>query len=267
MKKVENTFYCLSLNVLEPKPIYYKQLSEKPITFPKYSWSFQTPSEDSIIQYINLKFTGTTSLHISLYFDEEWFKKNLADSPLFIESKLDEFIRSGKGFLFSPFEDVNYIKEQFSIFESLLGVEAETNPANNILSLKLRSLNLLFDFFKHSQTSPIVIHHYAIHDDEQEAVSKTEKYLVEHLFDKFPGIDFLAKKFGISESKLKSDFKFYFGKPLFQYFQEKQMQLAKELFRGSNVQVKEIAYKFGYENTGKFSATFKKFHGILPSEV
>jgi AraC-like DNA-binding protein len=266
-REPENTFYCLSLNNIEPKPIFYKEFSEKRVTFPKYSWSLQSPSDTSIIQYINLKFSGTTSMHISLYFDEHWFQQNLADSTFFIESKLGDFIKSGKGFLFTSIDEANYTKEQFKIFESLLGVGADTMATNNLLSLKLQSLNLFFNFFKHCQIAPVTIQHYAIHDDELDAVPRVEKYLVEHLSDKFPGIDMLAKKFGISETKLKNDFKLYFGKPIYQYFQEKQMQLARELLSGNDVQVKEIAYKFGYENTGKFSAAFKKFHGILPSEV
>lgn len=58
-----------------------------------------------------------------------------------------------------------------------------------------------------------------------------------------------------------------YGKPVFQYFQEKQMHLAKELIHENQMLIKEISYKFGYENTSKFSAAFKKHHGILPSEV
>lgn len=98
-------------------------------------------------------------------------------------------------------------------------------------------------------------------------LSKVENYLSNHLFDDFPGIDFLAKKFNLSESKLKTEFKNLYGKPVFRYFQEKQMYLAKELIHENQMLIKEISYKFGYENTSKFSAAFKKHHGNLPSEV
>src|SRR5690606_27966997 len=98
-------------------------------------------------------------------------------------------------------------------------------------------------------------------------LSKAENYLSNHLFDGFPGIDFLAKKFNLSESKLKTEFKNLYGKPVFRYFQEKQMYLAKELIHENQMLIKEISYKFGYENTSKFSAAFKKHHGNLPSEV
>lgn len=51
------------------------------------------------------------------------------------------------------------------------------------------------------------------------------------------------------------------------YFREAQMDLAKELLLENQLLIKEIAYKFGYESTGKFSAAFKKYQGILPSEL
>lgn len=266
-EKLMNTFYCLSLNVIDPKPVICKELNNRPIIFPQYSWSLQTPSEDSVVKYMNLKFAGTTCSHVSVYFDEKWFCRNLEKSNLFAESKLAEFVKSGKGFLFSPFEDARYALNQIKDFETMFGVGDDTFQQGNLFALKLRSLNILSDFFQHCQQFGVVANHYVLHDEEQGGVLKVEKYLVEHLYDKFPGIDFLAKKFGISESKLKVEFKMCFGKPAYQYFQAKQMQLAKELLLEKKTQIKEMAHKFGYENTGKFSAAFKKHHGILPSEL
>jgi AraC-like DNA-binding protein len=57
-----------------------------------------------------------------------------------------------------------------------------------------------------------------------------------------------------------------FGKAIFQYFQEKQMLLARELLKTEDVRVKELAQKFGYENAGKFSQAYKKHFAMLPSE-
>ena len=47
----------------------------------------------------------------------------------------------------------------------------------------------------------------------------------------------------------------------------RQMQQAKELILENKLLIKEISYKFGYENTSKFSAAFKKYHNILPSDL
>jgi AraC-like DNA-binding protein len=45
------------------------------------------------------------------------------------------------------------------------------------------------------------------------------------------------------------------------------MELAYSLLKGSDMQIKEVASKFGYDNQGKFAIAFKKVHNILPSEI
>jgi AraC-like DNA-binding protein len=95
---------------------------------------------------------------------------------------------------------------------------------------------------------------------------KIETYLCENLEKKFDGIDALADMFSVSPTKLKNDFKRMYGKTIFQFFQEKQMLLAKEIIENGDVRIKELAYKFGYVSTGKFSLAYKKHFNILPSE-
>lgn len=259
-------YYQISLNEIVSKPIVYKGISDKKISFPQYSWTFMKPTEDSHIKYIDLKFAGSLYRHATFYFNQAWFENNLAKNPLFADSKLIDFIQSEQCFLFSPFEDAHYVKEQMDLFEKLFAINDDKQPVD-VLSLKLHSLNLVFDFFKHCKTADLVAQHYYIADEEQEAFARIEKYLNSHLFDKFPGIDFLAKKFKVSETKLQNEFKQVCGKSVFQYFQERQMLLAKELLQDETIQIKEVAYKFGYNNPAKFSAAFKKHHGVLPSEA
>ena len=45
------------------------------------------------------------------------------------------------------------------------------------------------------------------------------------------------------------------------------MVLALQLLKNPDVQIKNIAASLGYENPGKFTAAFKKYHNFLPSEV
>jgi transcriptional regulator GlxA family with amidase domain len=45
------------------------------------------------------------------------------------------------------------------------------------------------------------------------------------------------------------------------------MCLAMEMIKNSDVQIKNVAMATGYEDSSKFSATFKKQFGKLPSEV
>jgi AraC-like DNA-binding protein len=54
---------------------------------------------------------------------------------------------------------------------------------------------------------------------------------------------------------------------LFQYFQQLQMQKAKEMILQENQLISEIARKFSYVNASKFATAFRKHHECLPSEV
>lgn len=45
------------------------------------------------------------------------------------------------------------------------------------------------------------------------------------------------------------------------------MQLAREMLVTKKYTIKEIATKFGYENSSKFSARFKTIYNVLPSEI
>jgi AraC-like DNA-binding protein len=106
-----------------------------------------------------------------------------------------------------------------------------------------------------------------IHKQNLLRVIRLEEYLQENLENKFVGIESLSEKFNVSPSKLKKDFKQLYGKPIFQYYQQKQMDLAKRMLTDEDARVKELADKFGYENVGKFSQVFQKHFRILPSAL
>jgi AraC-like DNA-binding protein len=90
---------------------------------------------------------------------------------------------------------------------------------------------------------------------------------MDNLTEGFSGIEAIAKQVNMSESKLKAIFKGVYGQSIFQYFKEKQMVLAMQLLKNPEAQIKNIAASLSYENPGKFTAAFKKYHHILPSEV
>jgi AraC-like DNA-binding protein len=66
-------------------------------------------------------------------------------------------------------------------------------------------------------------------------------------------------------TKLKTSFKLVYGVSIKQYHKEMKMLLAKQLLENTNMYINEIATAVGYENASKFSASYKKQFGILPS--
>ncbi len=78
-------------------------------------------------------------------------------------------------------------------------------------------------------------------------------------------IEELAKKFNVSTTHLKSMFKGVYGVPIFSYMRIQKMQSAAQLLIHTEQPIAEIAYKFGYNNTSKFSSAFQKIMGDMPS--
>ncbi|MBC7866439.1 MAG: helix-turn-helix transcriptional regulator [Gloeobacteraceae cyanobacterium ES-bin-316] len=62
-------------------------------------------------------------------------------------------------------------------------------------------------------------------------------------------------------------FKSVFGFSMLQYHKEKNILLALQLIQNSNVQIKNIATLTGYTSSSKFTASFKKRFGVLPTEA
>ena len=98
-------------------------------------------------------------------------------------------------------------------------------------------------------------------------MSRAEKLLLERLTGSFPGLSFLVKEVGISETSLKINFKKLYGLSPGQYFQKKQMILAREILKDQDIMIHVLAMNMGYHNQSKFAAAFRKHIGILPSEV
>jgi len=255
-------YYMLSLNNVNNAVEVSKSLCDKQLCFPQYSWTFFKPKE----RHCDLNFKGANNRYITLYFNDEWLGENLMTNSLFTESKLDSFINSERQYIVWALSGKDKVMDNFDLFDKVMNIGGDVHHVD-ALNLKFSTLALIFDLLKLCKEQNIVEECLHIDYDDKFSMNKVEHYLSKHLFDKFPGISFLAKKFALSETKLKNEFRQLFGKPVFQYFHDRQMELAKELVMENQLIVKEVAYKLGYENASKFSAAFKKHHGSLPSEI
>lgn len=76
----------------------------------------------------------------------------------------------------------------------------------------------------------------------------------------------LSQLTGINDFKLKRDFKRIFGKTIFEYLTEYRLNKAREMLQEGYL-INEIAYNIGYKHPQHFSAAFKRYFGICPSEI
>jgi AraC-like DNA-binding protein len=76
----------------------------------------------------------------------------------------------------------------------------------------------------------------------------------------------LAQQVGVAYCTLYKGFRVVYGMTPFAYLTQQRMKQAKQLLRGSNCTVAEVANRLGYTNPARFAAAFKRQFGTTPSD-
>jgi len=98
-----------------------------------------------------------------------------------------------------------------------------------------------------------------------EIVKQIQKQITSEPEHRFT-IDELARKYCISPTTLKSNFKGVYGVSIAAYMKEYRVRQAAFLLRQTEQSVGEIALAMGYESQSKFGAAFKEIMKITPME-
>jgi AraC-like DNA-binding protein len=107
---------------------------------------------------------------------------------------------------------------------------------------------------------------HGLHIDDYEKLLKIKEHLLNSIEDRI-SVEELASEFGISNSKLKRDFKTLFDCSVYQFYTQARMDEAYRRLQTGKYSVMEVGYGLGYQNLSKFSQMFKKIKGINPKEV
>lgn len=90
-------------------------------------------------------------------------------------------------------------------------------------------------------------------------------YIEEHLTDELP-LEVISGHVGVSDYHFRTVFFYLAGMTLSEYIKNRRLSEAgKDLLRGEKVT--DIAYKYGYQSMDGFARAFKKWSGILPSDI
>jgi AraC-like DNA-binding protein len=81
-----------------------------------------------------------------------------------------------------------------------------------------------------------------------------------------PTIPSLARRVGISQTKLKAGFRELTQTTIYEFILKSRMEMATSLLRSGNYRIADVAYKVGYEYPANFTHAFKKHYGSLPRE-
>lgn len=99
--------------------------------------------------------------------------------------------------------------------------------------------------------------------DEQKIATVAEVVL-SHL-DRIDSLDSLARRTGISRSKMTQGFRALYGISIESYWQEHRMQKAYDLLAKDGLPVKEVAFELGYAELSSFTRAFARAFGISPN--
>lgn len=79
-----------------------------------------------------------------------------------------------------------------------------------------------------------------------------------------PSLAALARRVGMSATKLSFGFGAEFGETMPEFVRRRRFERARELLAASDLQVREVARRVGYRHHSTFTAAFTRYFGVAP---
>ncbi len=252
-------FYTLTINSNLTSSEIIHAKSGQHVERMSFYWELVKPQAMSN----DFNYSKTSTRVITIYLHQDWVEAHVLATNLLNKVVLDWFRDPKAEVLLLPHHKV---AKAVSIDEMFASLENQQQGQVNVLKLKANVMAFLSAYVEEiNQLDAETLR--VLDPKNQSNMIRAERILKDAIFTGFPSIAFIAKETGISETKLKSEFKDVFGKTLFQYYSESQMEVAEDMLKSGQQSVKSIAYSLGYTHPGKFSVAFKKIKGISPSEI
>lgn len=102
-------------------------------------------------------------------------------------------------------------------------------------------------------------------NEQVETAHRVHEYLIAHIGERHT-IESLSRRFLINQTTLKNVFRAVYGNSVAAHIKEHRMEVAAKLLSEGNISISEVASKVGYESQSKFTAAFKTYYGILPTD-
>ncbi len=155
------------------------------------------------------------------------------------------------------YKDIPLSLQRINSFEKIFNLFNSTYLENHIEYANLLSLNFISYFVYHDYENSIKS------NSDETIINSIIKFLLDNLDKKFT-LDEIASKFNYSKSYLHTMFKAKTSYPLLVFFNFKKVQKACELLNYTDLSIKEISYKVGFDDPFYFSRIFKKIMGKSP---
>jgi AraC-like DNA-binding protein len=271
-----NTFKVFYFNNLSDETQFLKQ----PLTN-NYIQLFFCTNQDCIVAFnfehcaINLS-AGNSNM---VYFKDEKMnilfkipeKAELVTILISIEYFHSLFSIEGNFlFNFSSFKTGKPIIEPKEISPSIKLIlnqltKKQTNQSLRPIFIKGKVYELLSYYF--STTSENETEHcpYIASEETVSKIKHAKDIIIKEMINP-PSLEELAKEIGLNIKKLKTDFKEFYGVPVFTFLLNYKMELAKKLLQEQQLNVNEIASQLGYSTSSHFIAAFKRKYEITPKQ-
>lgn len=157
-------------------------------------------------------------------------------------------------------KDIPYEESKTLVFDNIIDVLKNGYVRDNLEYANMRLWQIFSSFLFHEQ------HEEGRNgNNNDDVVGEAIKYMQNNLDSKI-SIDDVAEQINYSGSHFYSLFKKGTGSSPLQYFTQLKIQKSREYLSFTNLSIKELSYKLGYEDPFYFSRLFKKSIGMSPVE-
>lgn len=151
------------------------------------------------------------------------------------------------------YKNIPFSKEKIVLFENIFTLFDQNNLESEIEYANLLSLNFVSTFIYQDP-------YFKVNNN---IINSIKEFLLDNLDKKFT-LDEVAEKFNYSKSYLHTKFKSSTGYPIMVFFNLKKTQKACEYLSYTDLSIKEISFKVGFDDPLYFSRIFKNFMGKSP---
>jgi AraC-like DNA-binding protein len=106
----------------------------------------------------------------------------------------------------------------------------------------------------------------SIKSPDEKLLANIMKAINDHLDDENLTMDLIASEVGLSRVHLHRKMKDLTGQTPHDFIRKVRLKKAAELLASGKMNVSEVTYSCGFSSPTSFSALFKKFYGVAPSQ-
>jgi len=219
-------------------------------------WQYNLSVIDGSLDSTYNVLKGSKTFALCIFIKKSMIKAYAKKNNIVIEN-IDTLVNSKKNTMVR-FDRMS--NESFHILNDLRKLDV----GGSIFELNLRGTVqlLISNYLKKIATKRIIIQ--TVNETDLANIIKVQMYLIKHLDDPFPSINFMAQMANMSESKFKNLFKKITGDTANVFFMDNKLQFAKELLEKKQLTISQISDQLNFTNNSYFASKFKEHFGLSP---